>query len=86
MEKHYSPILKAWLGDLGDGKHDGSKHDPRIGVIRLKTHTATYSLVSKNIIRRTAEVVHAAVTGKPAHVNRLRVISESDVEEWRATH
>merc|ERR1712058_217569 len=23
VKKYYSPALKAWLGDLGDGKHDG---------------------------------------------------------------
>ena len=28
VEKYYSPTLKAWLGDLGDGIHDGSPNDP----------------------------------------------------------
>ena len=23
VKKYYSPGLKAWIGDLGDGKHDG---------------------------------------------------------------
>jgi general stress protein 26 len=31
VRKHYSPALKAWIGDLGDGKHDGGPEDPRIG-------------------------------------------------------
>lgn len=86
IKKHYSPMLKAWLGDLGDGKHDGSENDPRIGIIRVKMNSATYSLVAKNLFSRTAEVVQGAITGKPAHINSLREISPSDVKEWRATH
>ncbi|KND93310.1 Protein bli-3 [Tolypocladium ophioglossoides CBS 100239] len=86
IKEHYNPMLKAWLGDLGDGKHDGSENDPRMGIIRVKMNSATYALVAKNIFSRTAEVVQGAITGKPAHVNKLREISPSDVKEWRATH
>ncbi|KAF7558401.1 hypothetical protein G7046_g5763 [Stylonectria norvegica] len=85
VKKHYSPTLKAWLGDLGDGVHDGSASDPRIGVIRVKAVTATYSLVSKNIFSRAAEVAQGAVTGKPASVNSLREITSADVQSWRAS-
>ena len=28
VHKFYSPTLKAWLGDLGDGTHDGGPNDP----------------------------------------------------------
>ena len=41
VKQHYNISLKAWLGDLGDGTHDGSENDPRIGVIRVKTGSAT---------------------------------------------
>lgn len=71
------------MGDLGDGTHDGSANDPRIAVIRVKTNTATYSLVSKNIFSRAAEVAQGAITGKPASVNSLREISASDIQHWR---
>ncbi|CAM1511318.1 Fc.00g088310.m01.CDS01 [Cosmosporella sp. VM-42] len=85
VKKHYNPTLKAWLGDLGDGTHDGSANDPRIGIIRVKATSATYSLVSKNIISRAAEIAQGAVTGKPASVNSLREISEADIRSWRAS-
>ncbi|KAL9569703.1 hypothetical protein ACKAV7_006181 [Fusarium commune] len=85
VSKHYSPTLKAWLGDLGDGVHDGSKNDPRIGIIRVKTVSATYSLVSKNLLSRAADIASSAVTGKPASPNTLREISEGDVRSWRAS-
>lgn len=86
VKKYYSDFLKTWVGDLGDGVHDGSANDPRIGVIRLKMETATYSLVAKNIISRAVEVVQGAVTGKPAEINKIREISEADVKTWRSTH
>jgi general stress protein 26 len=86
VKKHYNQALKAWLGDLGDGTHDGSENDPRIGVIRVKTTTATYSLVSKNVVSRVAEIAAGAVTGKPAQVNNLREITSEEVTAWRTTH
>lgn len=85
VSKHYSPTLKAWLGDLGDGVHDGSENDPRIGIIRVKTVSVTYSLVSKNLLSRAADIASSAVTGKPASPNTLREISEGDVRSWRAS-
>lgn len=86
VKKYYSPALKAWLGDLGDGKHDGSENDPRIGIIRIKTETASYSLTAKNIFSRVGEVVQGAITGQPAHVNKLREITETETKLWRTSH
>ncbi|PFH57304.1 hypothetical protein XA68_15236 [Ophiocordyceps unilateralis] len=86
IKKHYSPALKAWVGDLGDGKHDGSENDPRLGIVRVKMTFATYSLVAKNILSRATEVVQGAVSGKPAHVNKLREINPKEVEQWRSVH
>jgi general stress protein 26 len=86
IKKHYSPTLKAWLGDLGDGIHDGSENDPRIGIIRVKTVTVTYSIASKNFISRAADVAQGTLTGKMPPINKLREISESEVQQWRSTH
>lgn len=85
VKKYYTPTLRAWMGDLGDGKHDGSAEDPRIGVIRVKMVSSTYSLVSKNIFSRAAEIATGAVTGKPAQVNSLREITDADVRSWRVS-
>lgn len=86
VKKTYSSALKAWLGDLGDGVHDGSENDPRIGIIRVKTTTVTYSLVSGNFITRATEIAQGVLTGKPAHVSKLREISAEDVNNWRASN
>lgn len=84
VKKHYNPILKTWLGDLGDGTHDGSENDPRIGVIRVKAESAVYSITAKNLLSRAVEVGIGAVTGKPAEINKLREISASEVSQWRS--
>lgn len=86
VKKTYSPALKAWLGDLGDGKHDGSENDPRIGIIRVKAKTITYAISNRTAIGRIVQVAEGIVTGAPAQVNKLREISASEIKEWRSTH
>lgn len=86
VKEYYSPSLKAWLGDLGDGKHDGGPEDPRIGVIRVKAITATYAVSRKSAISRGVEFAQGVVTGKAAQVNKLREISEQEIETWRSSH
>lgn len=86
VKKHYSPTLKAWVGDLGDGVHDGSENDPRIGIIRVRIESTTYAITDKTILGRVAEVAKGTITGQPASVNKLREITQSEVEEWRGKH
>jgi len=86
VKEHYSPTLKAWVGDLGDGVHDGSANDPRIGIIRVKTVTVTYSVTSKNFFARVADVAQGTLTGQIPSINKLREISESEVKSWRSSH
>ncbi|KAL8369814.1 hypothetical protein RB595_000249 [Gaeumannomyces hyphopodioides] len=83
IRKHYSQDLKAWVGDLGDGKHDGGADDPRIGIIRVRTNTATYSVANKNFVSRAADVAQGAITGKAPTIQKLREISEGEIELWR---
>ncbi|KAG7099938.1 hypothetical protein E1B28_001731 [Marasmius oreades] len=86
VKKHYTPTLKAWVGDLQDGKHDGSENDPRIGVIRVKTQTVTYAVSNKTFIGAAVEIAKGAVTGDTANVNKLREISEDEIQTWRSLH
>ncbi|KJX98034.1 hypothetical protein TI39_contig443g00012 [Zymoseptoria brevis] len=85
VREYYSQSLKAWLGDLGDGKHDGGPEDPRIGLIRVKAHTITYAISSKNIVTSTIEVAKGALTGQTAQVNKLRHLDESELQQWRSS-
>lgn len=84
VKKYYSPTLKAWIGDLGDGVHDASENDPRIGIVRLDAETATYALSSKGQIMQAVEIAQSALRGKPAEVNKLRHVSEAEFKAWRA--
>ncbi|KAI1471693.1 uncharacterized protein F4812DRAFT_415130 [Daldinia caldariorum] len=85
VKKYYSPTLKAWMGDLGDGVHDGSENDPRIAVLKVKTSSVTYAVTGKTIVSRAAEIAKGTITGEPAGVNKLREISEGEIQQWRAT-
>ena len=86
VKKYYSPALKAWVGDLGDGKHDGGPDDPRIGVIRVRARTITYAVNRGNFVSRGVEMVQGAVTGSTPQVNRLREVNEEECTKWRAQH
>jgi len=86
VKKYYSPTLKAWLGDLGDGTHDGGEDDPRIGVIRVEAKTATYQIARNTMIGRAVEMVQGVVTGDVPAIGKLREISENEISEWRSSH
>ncbi|KAF1916369.1 hypothetical protein BDU57DRAFT_516446 [Ampelomyces quisqualis] len=84
IKKHYSPALKAWIGDLGDGKHDGGPEDPRIGIIRVKASTAQYAVSNSTRIGGFVELAKGVATGSPPNVNKLRHISEAEVKQWKS--
>lgn len=83
MKKYYSSVIKAWLGDLGDGTHNGGPEDPRIGIIRVQTKSATYSISRKNALTKAAGVAQGVVTGKVPAVNKLRELSQKEVIIWK---
>jgi len=86
VKQHYSSSLKAWMGDLGDGVHNGGPEDPRLAIIRVDMHTAKYALTSKGAVARAVQVAQGSITGKPASVNKLREITDAEVQQWRAMH
>jgi len=83
VKKYYSPGLKAWIGDLGDGVHDGGPNDPRIGIIKVKPVSITYAVTSKTILGRAADVAKGAVTGQTPSINSLREITPEEIQQWR---
>ena len=85
VKKYYSPSLKAWVGDLGDGKHDGGPEDPRIGVIKVEMQTATYALARGTKASGMLEMAKGVVTGSAPKVNKLREVTEGEVATWRTS-
>jgi general stress protein 26 len=76
IKKYYTPTLKTWVGDQGDGVHDG----------KVKAVTATYSLPKGWAPSRAVEIIKGAITGDTAEVSFLREISESEISQWRSSH
>lgn len=81
VKKHYFPALKGWVGDLGDGKHDGGVEDPRIGIIKVVAKTATYATQSGTVFGRNLEIAKGAITGEVPNVTKLRELSEAELAE-----
>ncbi|KAJ5091432.1 hypothetical protein NUU61_006302 [Penicillium alfredii] len=86
VQQYYSPALKAWLGDLGDGVHDGGPTDPRIGLIRLEAKLATHVVSRKGMLGRAVDTVKGAVRGDVPSINSIRELSLEELAEWRRTH
>ncbi|KAJ5872862.1 uncharacterized protein N7529_005215 [Penicillium soppii] len=86
VEKYYSPMLKAWIGDMGDGVHDGGPKDPRIGVIRLEAKLATHNVTHKGLLGRAYDTVKGAVQGNVPSINGIRELTKEELAEWRRTH
>jgi general stress protein 26 len=84
VKKYYSPALKAWIGDLGDGKHDGGPDDPRICVIRVKAVTAQYAVSKRTVAGAMVELAKGVATGQAPSVNKLRYLSEEELQQWRS--
>lgn len=83
VHKYYSPGLKAWMGDLGDGKHDGGPDDPRICVIKVSAHTAQYAVGKTSVLGGYVELAKGVVTGSAPSVNKLRYLSEAEVKQCK---
>lgn len=81
VRKYYSPALKAWMGDLGDGKHDGGPEDPRICVIKVNAKTVQYAVSRRTAIGSFTEFAKGVVTGEAAQVNKLRHLDEQELEQ-----
>jgi general stress protein 26 len=86
VRKYYSPGLKAWLGDLGDGKHDGGPEDPRIILIKVKAKTAQYAITrsATGALGNMVEFAKGVVTGEAAQVNKLRYLDESELQQCKS--
>jgi len=84
VHKYYSPALKAWIGDLGDGKHDGGPEDPRVCLIRVKALTAQYAVSKRTAVGGFVEFAKGVATGEAPSVNKLRYLDDKELQQWRS--
>ncbi|KAF2871060.1 hypothetical protein BDV95DRAFT_494971 [Massariosphaeria phaeospora] len=83
IKELWSNGTKAWFGDLGDGKHDGSADDPRMTLIEVKAKYISYWLHQVGALGFMKEVGVAAVSGKVADTGVLRELQGADLEQAR---
>ncbi|PVH97710.1 hypothetical protein DM02DRAFT_684490 [Periconia macrospinosa] len=83
IEELYTRAIKAWFGDLGDGKHDGGPRDPRMTLIEIKSKYVVYYKTEVGTLGMITEVGAAALTGKVAKTGTLRELTEQDLEQAR---
>lgn len=50
VRKYYSPALKNWFGDLGNGTNNGGPNDPRIGIIKVHAESVAYAIVEPGML------------------------------------
>lgn len=79
----YSPMISAWLGDLGDGVYTGKAEDPRVALIEVRAKYITYWKSTVGTLGFLKEVGVAVVTGQVAENGVLRRFFEDDIEAAR---
>jgi general stress protein 26 len=84
IDSLYQPDWKAWLGDTGDGKRDGSPHDPRIALILVEAESVVYSKSDRPAPLVLFQIVKGMITGDPPKVADLRELSRDELEAPRA--
>lgn len=83
IKELWSQGTKAWFGDLGDGKHDGTADDPRMTLIEVKANYIVYWLHQVGALGFAKEVAGAALTGKVANTGVQRELKGADIEQAR---
>jgi len=79
VNKAWSPSVKAWFGDMGDGKRDGSATDPRVGVIVVKPYEIRYFTRKKNLLSQAVDIAASAVSGYVAQPGEIRTITADEI-------
>ncbi|TBU39606.1 hypothetical protein BD309DRAFT_969277 [Dichomitus squalens] len=80
IAKHWSHLVAAWFGDLGDGVHKGDQNDPRVAVIEVIPDQIRYWVSNRGTVGRAVDVAYSAATGNTASPGELRTITEDEIQ------
>jgi general stress protein 26 len=69
----YQPDWKIWFGEEGDPRH-GTPDDPRMVLIGVTVHGASYLEVTKPQPVVLFELVKGFVTGQPAEIGEMHYV------------
>lgn len=78
----YSPDWRAWFGDEGGAKNGGPE-DPRIVLVLVEAHSATYLKARHGKAITLFNVVKGAVTGTRPHVGTQGALNQSELQQGR---
>ncbi|KAG8705835.1 hypothetical protein FRC12_009206 [Ceratobasidium sp. 428] len=79
IKKLWSPFVRAWFGDLGDGVHKGDENDPRVVIIDVNPSEIRYWYSTRTKVGAAIEVATSAVTGNVASPGELRTITKQEL-------
>ncbi|WVQ84532.1 hypothetical protein IAT38_006686 [Cryptococcus sp. DSM 104549] len=79
VKELYTPTLKAWFGDKGDGVHDGSPTDPRMAVLEVRVDEIRHFHQQRTVIGTVVDVVSSAISGETATPGEVRTITGQEI-------
>jgi len=78
----YKADWQAWFGDEG-GVRNGSPNDPRLVLIEVEAHEATYLKSNQPRAVQLFKVAKALITGTPPKIGDMRHVGKKELESRR---
>jgi general stress protein 26 len=78
----YKPDWKAWFGDEG-GVRNGGPNDPRLVLIEVEAHEASYLKTNEPRAVQLFKVAKALVTGNTPRIGEMRHVGKKELEARR---
>jgi general stress protein 26 len=78
----YKPDWKAWFGDEG-GNKNGGPNDPRLVLIEVEAHEATYLKSNEPRAVQLFKVAKALLTGNAPKIGDMRHVGKKELEARR---
>ncbi|KAA1473946.1 hypothetical protein DENSPDRAFT_840489 [Dentipellis sp. KUC8613] len=80
IKQHWSTLMSAYFGDLGDGVHKGDENDPRVIAIEVVPDDIVYWLATSGAISRTVHAAIGAFTGHGTAPGELRELKKEEIQ------
>lgn len=78
----YKPDWKAWFGDEG-GQRNGGPNDPRLVLIEVEAHEATFLKSNQPRAVQLFKVAKAMITGDAPKIGDMRHVGKKELEARR---
>ena len=78
----YKPDWQVWFGDEGDNRNGGPM-DPRLALIEVEAHEATYLKSNQRGAVQLFKVAKALITGNAPKIGDMRHVGKKELEARR---